>query len=52
MLLNLGPFDDMHESATCDCVVLQAMIKQAGQHRQFAPDRAQARPRCYNCVPG
>ncbi|KPB86347.1 hypothetical protein ALP66_102033 [Pseudomonas amygdali pv. photiniae] len=40
MLLNLGPFDDMHEAATCDCVVLQAMIKQAGQRRQFAPDRA------------
>ncbi|EGH67065.1 hypothetical protein PSYAC_19583 [Pseudomonas syringae pv. actinidiae str. M302091] len=40
MLLNLGPFDVMHEAAYGDCVVPQAMIKQAGQRRQFAPDLA------------
>ncbi|EGH48611.1 hypothetical protein PSYPI_42370, partial [Pseudomonas syringae pv. pisi str. 1704B] len=37
--LNPRPFDTIHWVTAGDCIVLQEMIKQAGQCRQFASNR-------------
>jgi hypothetical protein len=46
-----GPYDTGHQIAYGDCVILQEVIKQAGQRCLLEPDRGAGRPPGFALTP-